>query len=95
MRYLLYICAGLLLIAIAELSYGYYTFLRLVVTIGAVLVVYNEYSRQLNFWVISFGIIAILFNPIFPVYLRDRELWAIIDVLCAIIFIVKGIKTKN
>lgn len=95
MRYILFICAGFLLLAIAELPYGYYTLLRLVVTIGAVLVVYNEYSKQLNFWVISFGIIALLFNPIFPIHLRDKELWAIIDVLCAIIFIVKGIKTKS
>ena len=95
MKYILFICAGFLLLAVAELPYGYYTLLRLVVTIGAVLVVYNEYSKQLNFWVISFGIIALLFNPIFPIHLRDKELWAIIDVLCAIIFIVKGIKTKS
>ena len=72
MRYLLYICAGLLLIAIAELSYDYYTFLRLVVTIGAVLVVYNEYSRQLNFWVISFGIIAFYLILFFP-YISEIE----------------------
>jgi len=95
MRYILFICAGLLLVATAEMPYGYYTFLRLAVTISAVLVVYHEYSKQLNFWVISFGLIAILFNPIFPVYLKDAETWAIIDVLCGLVFIVKGIKTKS
>ncbi|WP_339812058.1 DUF6804 family protein [uncultured Imperialibacter sp.] len=95
MKYILFICAGLLLIALVELPYGYYTFLRLAVTIGAVLVIYIEYSKSLNFWIIIFGIIAVLFNPIFPIYLRDRGLWAVIDVLCAIIFVSKGLKTKN
>ena len=90
MKYILFICAGLLLIALVELPY-----LRLAVTIGAVLVIYIEYSKSLNFWIIIFGIIAVLFNPIFPIYLRDRGLWAVIDVLCAIIFVSKGLKTKN
>ncbi len=90
MRYVLLICAGLLLLALADLPIGYYTFLRIVVTVGAVGVIINELKNGMNFWVIAFGIIAILFNPIIPVYLNDKEAWMPIDVLSALLFIVKS-----
>ncbi|WP_350072132.1 DUF6804 family protein [Imperialibacter sp.] len=95
MKYLLFICSGLLFLAVAELPYGYYTFLRIVVTIGAILVVYREYSNHLNLWVNSFGFIAIIFNPVIPVHLNDKQLWTAVDVTCAIIFMTKGLRTKT
>lgn len=33
----------------------------------------------------------IQFNPIFPVYLQDKELWTTIDILSAIAFVWAGI----
>jgi hypothetical protein len=73
MRPLLLICTGLLLLALADLPIGYYTLLRIVVTIGAVAVVVSEFENEINFWVIAFGLIGILFNPLFPVYLGDKS----------------------
>jgi len=63
MRYFFIICAVLLLLGVANVPIGYYTFLRIVVTIGAVLAVIFEYRNGINIWVIAFGLIAILFNP--------------------------------
>lgn len=90
MKSLLLLCAALLLLALANLPIGYYTFLRIVVTIGAVAVVVTELKNGVNFWVIAFGLIAVIFNPIIPVYLYDRALWAPIDIVVAILFGVKG-----
>ena len=87
------ICAGLLFLAIVKLPIGYYTFLRIVVTIGAVAVVIDE--NEINFWTIIFGIIAILFNPILPIYLNNKSAWMPIDLICGILFIFKAFNLKN
>jgi hypothetical protein len=81
MKFLLIICAAFLLLAIADLPIGFFTFLRIAVTIGAVAVIIKNSPKRLNFWVIAFGLIAILFNPIIPVYLRDKEVWIPIDMI--------------
>lgn len=95
MRPILLICSGLLLLALADMPYGYYTLLRIVVTIGAVVAVISEYKNGINFWVIVFGLIAILFNPLIPVYLDDRDVWAPIDIIAAIFFGIKSFINEN
>ncbi len=89
MKALLLICSGLLLLALVNLPIGYYTFLRIAVTIGAVAVLIKEFENGINFWFISFAFIAILFNPIIPIYLRDKDIWMPIDIIAAIIFGIK------
>lgn len=95
MRPLLLICSGLLLLGLAHLPIGYYTFLRIVVTIGAVAVVISEFENRINFWVVVFGLIAILFNPFIPVYLKDKDIWTPIDIIVAIIFGIKSFINKK
>lgn len=89
------ICAAFLLIALAKLPIGYYLFLRIVVTIGAVIIVINEFKNEAVFWVIAFGLIAILFNPIIPVYLNEKSVWMPIDIIAALIFIVRAFSKQK
>jgi|TARA_B110000902_G_scaffold257870_1_gene326681 hypothetical protein len=91
---LLLICTGLLFIGLADLPIGYYTFLRIVVTIGAVSVIVTEFENGINFWIIVFGIIAIVFNPLIPIYLNNKDIWMPIDVLAAILFLIKSFTNK-
>lgn len=95
MKTLLFICAGLLFIGLLNLPIGYYTLLRIVVTIGSVALVIKEFENGLNFWVITFGLIAILFNPLIPVYLNDKSAWMPIDIISGIIFIIKSFILKQ
>lgn len=96
MRALLLICSGLLLLAIAELPSGYYTFLRIAVFIATLIVIVAEFKNGISFRVIAFGIIAIVFNPLIPVYLNDKETWIPIDIISAVFFGVKSfIGNKN
>ena len=95
MKTLLLICAGVLLLGLANLPIGYYTFLRIVVTIGAIAVIISEFENELNFWIIAFGLIAIIFNPILPVYLHDKAAWMPIDIAAAIFFIIKAFINKK
>lgn len=95
MRILLLICAGMLLLGVADLPIGYYTLLRIVVTIGSVSVIVTDFKKGLNFWNITFGLLAILFNPIIPIYLNNKSVWTLIDIISGIIFIVKSFTFKN
>jgi hypothetical protein len=95
MKALLFICSGLMFIGLMDLPIGYYTFLRIVVTIGSVAIVLTELENGLNFWVITFGIIAILFNPFIPIYLNDKSAWIPFDIFGGILFIIKAITLKN
>lgn len=95
MKSLLLICAGLLFIGLFNLPIGYYTLLRIVVTIGSIAVVVTELEKGLNFWVITFGLIAILFNPLIPIYLNDKSAWMPLDILGGIIFLIKSFTLKQ
>ncbi len=74
---------ALLLTFIDWRSYGYYTLMKFTVT--GVMVYYAYYiyevAKKQDFWFWGLVVIAILFNPIIPVYLKDKNLWMIIDVV--------------
>lgn len=80
--------AALLLIAVAPLPYGYYTFLRIAVTLCACTIGWMAYKErdQISAWVVIFGLVAILFNPLIPVYLT-RDVWLVLDIGVAAIFL--------
>ncbi len=89
--------AALLLIGILNLPYGYYTFLRLFITCSSIYISlsYKENdNNKLNIWVVIFLIIAILFNPIFPIYL-DKESWKIIDFFVAGLYLFSYLTDSN
>lgn len=88
MRQFIFIISIVLLVtAFADLhvGYGYYQILRWCVMIGAGLTAYN-YKEKNNALCILFCVIAILFNPIAPIYL-DKNIWKTIDLTTAVAFI--------
>lgn len=64
-------------------SYSYYTFLKFVVTAVAIYYAYYLYTKlkgkSIWFWLLV-GI-AILFNPLVPIYLYDKSVWMVIDTI--------------
>jgi len=85
----------MLLLAIPTFwPYGYYVLLRWVVTISAVFLLSLVYESKKTFWLFLMGIVAILFNPIIPIYL-DKETWIVIDFIVAILFLVSIFKIKS
>ena len=77
----------LLVISFSRLPYGYYTLLRLTVTGSAIYFAYKYYEEKKIIWVWIFGIIAVLFNPLVPIYLQ-RGTWMVIDILTSIIYLI-------
>ena len=80
----------MLVLAIPDMPYGYYTFLRIIICISAIInVVYLLGKNKIIFMVI-FGLIAILFNPIIKVTF-EKETWVIIDMIVALIYLINAI----
>jgi hypothetical protein len=73
--------AVLLGIALLPMPYGYYSFLRMAVTVAAFVWCRTSYSRDgFSGQVVLAGALALLFNPVIPVYL-SRAIWAPIDLV--------------
>jgi len=82
------IAVALFILSFLNWPYSYYSFLRIVVcgvSIYYACVVFSRHNTNTLFWILA-GI-AILFNPIAPIYIRNRNTWQIIDVIVAIFFI--------
>ncbi len=87
----------MLLLALADMPCGYYIFMRIVVCLLSFIIANGSYKSEnsINLTVILFGLMAILFNPIIPVYLYDRDIWMPIDIIGAVVFVIKGLIFKN
>ena len=79
--------AILLLVGLGHHPYGYYTFLRWAVTIAAVVVAAVSWKSTSQWVTWPFVAIAVLFNPLAPVYM-SRHSWRPIDVIAAVAFFV-------
>ena len=93
----LLIPAALLIAApIISFPYGFYTFLRLLISITAILIIYYSYkgSGGINEISILFGLILILYNPIIPTHL-SREIWMPINFITSGIYIYGFFKIKK
>jgi hypothetical protein len=78
------VAAALLLIGTMHLPYGYYTFLRLAIcAFGAVLTFAEAQRRPIGpTWAVAFALLALVFNPVIPVYLK-RDIWFFVDLIAA------------
>ncbi|WP_415751050.1 DUF6804 family protein [Chitinophaga sp. LS1] len=95
MRLFTFFTAALLFIATIQLPIGFYTALRILVFICSILLVRSSYQDSLTNWVIIFLVIAVLFNPIIPVYLYKKSIWIPIDIIAGILFMAKGLFWKR
>ena len=79
--------AAMLLLCLAPMPYGYFMLVRFVMTVACGWMAYQYYLRQkaVGTWV--FGILALLFQPMYKIAL-GRTVWNIVDVIVAIFLIV-------
>ncbi|PBB94801.1 DUF6804 family protein [Mesorhizobium sp. WSM3862] len=84
--------AALLVLALAPWPYAYYQLLRIVVAIWAAVIAWDQYrlAKSWTPWVICFVAVAVLFNPLAPIYLT-REIWAVLDLAGAAAFATYGV----
>lgn len=75
----------MLLLALGSWEYGFYQVLRVVVTVCATYLVFYMFDKKQSGWGVAFVILAILFNPIYPIYF-EKSTWQFIDIIAAILF---------
>ena len=79
-----------MIIGIFPMPIGYYTLLRLVVFVSALYFCFKIYennkkvSGNSELW--FFGLVALLYNPILPVYLYIKLIWTIINIFTIYLF---------
>ena len=81
--------AVLLVAALGEWPYGYYTLLRWATCAAAIFVAYKAYLWKGNWAAWLFGVIAVLFNPLLPIH-PSRSIWRPIDLTVAAVFVAAG-----
>lgn len=84
----------LLVIALANLPYGYYTFLKIAVCGTALYGIVVAHKREPQMWLIALIGIAITYNPLIPIYLA-REVWAPINIVSAIAVGISGFQLRR
>jgi len=73
-----------------KVPYGYFVFLRFLISLTSVFCLIYESSRKINHhWKVYFLVILILHNPILPIHLYYKSIWLIIDFLFGMIFFSK------
>ena len=76
----------MLVVATGSYPYSFYQILRWVVCATAAYDAYALYMSKRNFLLWPFVGIAVLFNPVAPIYM-SRATWQVFDLLAAFIFL--------
>lgn len=95
MKPFLTLCAVSCFVAVFRLPIEYYTILRILISIGALLVLYNAVRFKQYYFSIIFLFILILFNPVFPIYLYRKSVWIPIDIITGILFLLIAFAEKS
>ncbi|MFN0254443.1 DUF6804 family protein [Pedobacter ureilyticus] len=79
-------CGTCCFFAIVNWPIEYYTFLRIIVSLGSIVAVYYLFTQKTYLLAIIFILIFILFNPILPIYLYKKSFWLPFDILTGVLF---------
>ncbi len=79
------VAAAMLFAAVLPWPYGYYRFLRLVVTAAGILSLYAAHRLERQRLALGLFGLVLAFNPLFPLGL-EREQWAILNVVGGLTF---------
>ncbi len=94
MKSLKLIFAIALLFCLVPMPYGYYMLVRIVATILFVILARQYYVAKKEELAITFGILALLFQPLIKVSL-GRGAWNMVDVVVAILLLVLWFKERK
>ena len=95
MRMIWYIAAGMLFLGAVSMPSGYYSILRFVICGAGIFAAYQNYENNNQGWAVAFGIIALIFNPLIPLYIYDKFAWLVIDLVAGLLFLFNSKKMEN
>ena len=81
-------------IAFAPLPVWFYIFARIILCACAICAIVLMYAQNSRLWIMG-AVLAILYNPIFPVYLGSKQLWSPFNVITIMYFFIVMLMTYN
>lgn len=98
MKHLKLILAIALLLCLAPMPYGFYMLVRFFATVMFGLMAYRYHQEKKENLMITFGALAVLFQPLIKIPL-GRTVWNVVDVVIAVVLIIQllreyGIKKR-
>ena len=75
-----------LVIALFPLPIGYYTLSRLVVSACALYYAIQFHKRNNTTYTWIYGFLVVLYNPIIPIYLYEKFIWTVVNLITIYIF---------
>lgn len=98
MKHLKLILAIALLLCLVPMPYGFYMLVRFFATVMFGLMAYRYYQEKKENLMITFGALAVLFQPLIKIPL-GRTVWNVVDVVIAVVLIIQllreyGIKKR-
>jgi hypothetical protein len=82
-------------LGILPMPYGYYSLLRIIVCGCSLFFVYKSHLQKDATFLWIFGFFAVLYNPLIPIHLYDKQLWIVVNLVTGIIFFLKRDKLNN
>ena len=76
-------------IGFLPMPYGYYNLLRFVVSGSAIYFAHQSYVKSETGFTWIFAAVAILYNPFIPIYLYEKEIWTLVNLVTSILFFIK------
>ena len=80
--------AAACVLALADWPYGYYQFLRIVVTGYCIWVAWSASRSGAEAWTWIFSILAILYNPVFKISM-SRDVHAVVNIVTAVLALIE------
>lgn len=75
-----------LILSFLKWPYGYYIFLKYIVTFTISIMIYKIWTNNNRVALITLSILLLIFNPLFPLHL-DKEIWTVIDFSAALVIL--------
>ena len=73
-------------VGLAELPYGYYMLLRLLLCGISLFLVFGAKLNLEDWHRWTLGGLAVLYNPVLPIYLGEKGLWIIANIATVVLF---------
>lgn len=80
------LCSIGAVIALLPMPYGYYTLLRIIFFGSLLYLAFAVYDKDndISLPVISTGILAVIYNPIFTIHLGNKEAWTVLNIVTVV-----------
>jgi hypothetical protein len=92
-KWVWFVPAGVAILALLGLVPGIYSIVRFVVFSFSLYICWLELQSEgrVKEWIVIFGLSAIIFNPLVPVFL-PREIWVVLDITVAGLFLLHYVR---